>query len=50
MDFESKATTYSSQKATSKKKKNDDNEWKKEKLKGDRYIVSQYLRKSVENL
>ena len=29
MDFEWRATIYSNYKATSKKKKNDNNEWKK---------------------
>ena len=32
------------------KKKNDDNEMKREELKGDEYIVSPCLRQKVENL
>ena len=48
------ATIYHSQKATSKKKKKKekeiDNEIKKEEPKGDKYIVSPYLRQRVENL
>ena len=48
MDFERKTTIYPSQKATSKN--DDDNEIKKEKPKGDGYIVGSYLRQRVENL
>ena len=33
-----------------KKKKNDDNEWKKEEPKGDGYVVSSCLRQRVENM
>ena len=47
MDFEGKATMYSSQKGTSK---NDDNEIKKEEPKGDEYILGPYLRQRVKNL
>ena len=48
MDFERKATIYSSQRAISKKKKNEMMN-KNEKSKGDEYIVSLCLRQRVEN-
>ena len=48
MDFERKATIYSSQRDISKKKKNEMMN-KNEKSKGDEYIVSLCLRQRVEN-
>ena len=49
MDFERKATIYSSQRAISKKKKKNEMMNKNEKSKGDEYIVSLCLRQRVEN-